>query len=82
MIIAETALFTDAHESCRTNIGIAYGTFAVAFIAKTSDGDTGLLPAHYEIPKRWLVYEVYTERRFGLTDDGATYLTTSGDMKL
>ena len=66
MIVAKGAFIADSNESCRTNVGIADRTFAVAFVTKSTDGDTRLLPAHNEIAermsaaaRRWGVRETY-----------------------
>lgn len=47
LVVAEGALVADARQCCGTNVGIADGTFAVAFVAQAADGDSGLLAAHY-----------------------------------
>ena len=49
LVVAEGALVADAHEGGGTHVGVADGTFAVAFVAEAADGDAGLLAAHYEI---------------------------------
>jgi hypothetical protein len=47
LIVAKGALVADARQRCGTDVGIADGTFAVAFVAQAADGDAGLLAAHY-----------------------------------
>lgn len=51
LVVTEAALVADAHERRRSYVGIAHGAFAIAFVAETADGDTGLLAAHDEIAK-------------------------------
>lgn len=49
LVVAEGAFVADADEGRRAHVAIADGAFAVAFVAETTDGDAGLLAAHYEI---------------------------------
>lgn len=49
LIVPEAAFIADADEGCRTNVGIADGAFAIAFIAKSTDGNARLLATHNEI---------------------------------
>lgn len=49
LIVAEAALITDPHERGRAHVGVAYGTFTIALVTETADGDAGLLAAHDEI---------------------------------
>jgi hypothetical protein len=49
LVVSEGAFVADAGEGGRAHIGIAYGAFAIAFVAKTADGYAGLFAAHYEI---------------------------------
>ena len=51
LVVAEGAFVTDARECCRSHVGVADGTFAVAFIAEAADGDAGGLAAHDEIAR-------------------------------
>jgi hypothetical protein len=53
LVVAEGAFVADAGESCWTYVGVADGTFAVAFIAKTAYGYAGLFATHYEISERF-----------------------------
>ncbi len=80
LVIPKAALIADAYERCGANIGIADGTFAVAFIAEAADSNAGLLPAHYEIAGKMLVScsswgELQKRgKAVELTDDGETLL--------
>jgi hypothetical protein len=49
LVVAKRAFVADAHESCGTHVAVADWAFAVTFVAKAADGDSGLLAAHYEI---------------------------------
>ena len=49
LVVAKGALVADADEGCRADVTVAYGTLAVALIAKTTDGDASCLAAHYQI---------------------------------
>jgi len=49
LVVAEGALVADADEGCRPHIGIADGTFAITFVAETTDCYARLLAAHNEI---------------------------------
>ncbi|ODH21615.1 hypothetical protein ACO22_05636 [Paracoccidioides brasiliensis] len=49
LVVAERALIADTHKRCGPHVGIADGTFTVAFVTETADGDAGLLATHYEI---------------------------------
>ena len=49
LVVAEAALVADAHQRGRAHVGIAYGAFAVAFVAKTSQRDAWCFATHYEI---------------------------------
>ena len=47
LVIAKGAFVADADEGRGAHVAIADGAFAVAFVAETTDGDAGLLAAHY-----------------------------------
>lgn len=47
LVIAKGAFVADTDEGCRAHVAVADGAFAVAFVAETTDGDAGLLAAHY-----------------------------------
>lgn len=47
LVITKGAFITDTDECCRAHVAIADGAFTVAFVAETTDGDAGLLAAHY-----------------------------------
>ena len=47
LIVAKRALVANSYEGRGTHVAIADGAFAVAFVAETTDGDAGLLAAHY-----------------------------------
>lgn len=47
LVVAEGAFVADAHEGRRSNVGVADGAFAVAFVAETADGDARLFATHY-----------------------------------
>lgn len=47
LVVAEGALVADADEGGGADIGVADGTFAVAFVAEAADGDAGCFAAHY-----------------------------------
>lgn len=49
LVVAERALVADAREGGRSDVRVAYGAFAVAFIAESPDGDSGLLAAHNKV---------------------------------
>jgi hypothetical protein len=49
LIVAEAAFVADADQGRRPDVAIAYGAFAVALVAETSDGNAGLLATHDEI---------------------------------
>lgn len=59
LVVSEAALIADTHQSCRSHVGIAHGTFAIALITKTADGDARLLAAHNEIARKLLVFFRY-----------------------
>ena len=46
---AVIALVARVHDRAGVNEGIAYDALAVALLAKATDGDAGLLPAHHQI---------------------------------
>ncbi|KAK4190083.1 hypothetical protein QBC35DRAFT_513573 [Podospora australis] len=52
LVVAETALVTNANESGRPDVGVAVWAFAVALVAETAYGYAGLLAAHDEIAVR------------------------------
>jgi len=47
LVVAEAALVADAHQRRRPHVRVAHGALAVALVAEASDGDAGLLAAHY-----------------------------------
>lgn len=49
LVISEAAFVANSHQGCGPDVGVANGTFAIAFIAEPADGNTRLLPAHNEI---------------------------------
>jgi hypothetical protein len=49
LVVSEGAFITDANEGCGTNVGITHGAFSVTLVAKSADGDAGLLAAHNKI---------------------------------
>lgn len=49
LVVSERALVANADESRGAHVGIADGTFSVAFVTQTADRDAGLLAAHDEI---------------------------------
>lgn len=49
LVVSEGAFITDADESCGTNVGITHRAFAVTLVAKSADGDAGLLAAHNKV---------------------------------
>jgi hypothetical protein len=49
LVVAERTLVADACQCGRSHVRVAHGTFAVAFVAESPDGDPGLLAAHYEV---------------------------------
>lgn len=86
LIIPKAALIADADKRCGANVGIADGTFAVAFIAQAADGNAGLLAAHYEIAVDMLVYygawgePPWRGKAVELTDDDETLLDDCAKM--
>lgn len=52
LIVAKRALVTYSHERRRSNVAVANGTFAVALVAESTDGDAGLFAAHDQIAVR------------------------------
>ena len=52
LVISKAALVANANKGGRTNVGVADGTFAIAFIAQSTDSNTRLLAAHYKIAER------------------------------
>ena len=46
LVIAERAFVADPNKGGRSHIGIANRAFAVAFVAETTDGDSGSLATH------------------------------------
>ena len=55
LVVAEGTFVADADEGRGADVAIADGAFTVAFVAETSDGDTGLFAAHYEIAERGML---------------------------
>jgi hypothetical protein len=49
LIVAKGAFVADAYEGCWAHVTVAYGAFAVAFVAETADGYAGGLAAHDQI---------------------------------
>jgi hypothetical protein len=49
LVVAEGALVANAHKRCGSHVGVADGTFAVAFVAEAADGDATCFAAHDEI---------------------------------
>lgn len=49
LVVAERALIADPHEGCRAHVAVTDWALSVALVAEASDGDSGLLPAHYKI---------------------------------
>lgn len=47
LVVAEAAFVADAGQGRGPHVAVAYGAFAVAFVAKPPDADPGLLAAHY-----------------------------------
>lgn len=47
LIVAKGAFIADTDEGGGAHVAVTDRTFAVAFIAETTDGDAGLLAAHY-----------------------------------
>jgi len=47
LVVAEAAFVADAHHGRGTDVAVAYGAFAVAFVAETAQGDAGRLATHY-----------------------------------
>ena len=65
LVVAKGAFVTDSRKSCRSYVGVAYGTLAVAFVAEAADGDASGFSAHYQISRR-LLLKLYYMIRFGL----------------
>lgn len=49
LVVAKAAFIANADLGCRAHVGVAYGAFAVAFVAEAADGDAGGFAAHDEI---------------------------------
>jgi hypothetical protein len=49
LVIAKTAFVADSYQGCWPDVGIANWAFTVAFIAETSNRNTGLFAAHNQI---------------------------------
>ena len=49
LIVAETALVANSYEGRRLDVAVTDRAFAVAFVAKSSDCNPGLLAAHDKI---------------------------------
>lgn len=49
LVVSKGAFVADADEGGRAYVGVADGTFAVAFVAQAADGDAGLFAAHDEV---------------------------------
>jgi hypothetical protein len=49
LVVSERALVADADKGCGTDVTVAYGALAVAFVAETADGDACCLAAHDQI---------------------------------
>lgn len=47
LVVAEGAFVANSDEGSGTDVGVADGTFAVAFVAEPADGDAGGFAAHY-----------------------------------
>lgn len=47
LVIAKGAFVADPDEGGGTDVGVADGAFAVAFVAETTYADAGLFAAHY-----------------------------------
>lgn len=47
LVVAEGAFVADSHEGGGTHVGVADGTFSVAFVAEAADCYAGLFAAHY-----------------------------------
>jgi hypothetical protein len=56
LIIAKGTLIANPHERRWAHVRITDRAFPVAFVAKTADGDAGLLAAHNEISEQPLAY--------------------------
>jgi len=48
-IVSKRAFIAYPNERSRPHVGIADGTFSVAFVAQAADGDAGLLSTHDEV---------------------------------
>lgn len=49
LVVSEGALVADADQGCWAHVGIADGTFSVAFVTQAADRNAGLLAAHDEV---------------------------------
>lgn len=49
LVITKGTLVANADEGGGTHVGVADGAFAVAFVAKSADGNAGLFAAHDEV---------------------------------
>lgn len=47
LVVSKGTFVADSNKSCWTDVGIAYGTFTVAFVAESTDGYAGDLATHY-----------------------------------
>ena len=50
LVVAKGALVTYPHKGGRSYVAVTDRTFAIAFVAKTADGDAWLFPAHDQVP--------------------------------
>lgn len=49
LVVSKGAFVANADEGCGADVTVAYRALAVALVAKTADGDTSCLAAHYQI---------------------------------
>ena len=49
VVVSKGAFVANADEGCGADVTVAYRALAVALVAKTADGDTSCLAAHYQI---------------------------------
>ena len=47
LVVAEGTFIADSDQSGGADVGVADGTFAVAFVADAADRDARLFPTHY-----------------------------------
>jgi hypothetical protein len=72
LVVAKGALVTYPDQCGGTHIAVTNRAFPIAFIAKTADGNPGLLAAHDKITTGQVSSVTSWSRRWGLTDDGET----------